>query len=215
MDESASGVTGNQLTFMRARYYSAGVAKFICKDQFAGNAGQPETSNRFAYAGGNPMSKTDPSGYFSQESAINLLADFGNHETSPMARAEFKFLTGKELPNMCGVGAAREAPADYSPPHDLKSRIALTIISGGMDPLGALYLQDQMACKHHDRKLKDNDANFGDLNNTIVQNAHLTLFAETSSIPMKMVFGTNIARHSARLFFDGRMDSGKPSVTSQ
>lgn len=62
----------NGLQFMRARYYSPNMGRFLSLDQLPGNLGDPRTLNRFAYVSGNPISFTDPSG-FTSEAAISHL----------------------------------------------------------------------------------------------------------------------------------------------
>ncbi|MBK8038222.1 MAG: hypothetical protein IPK22_13985 [Verrucomicrobiaceae bacterium] len=54
---------GNGLHFMRARYYAASTGRFVSLDQLAGSAGDARTLNRFGYAGGNPITQLDPSGF--------------------------------------------------------------------------------------------------------------------------------------------------------
>jgi len=48
-----------------ARYYDAGVGRFITKDTFNGFEGAPLTLNQYAYANNNPVLYYDPTGNFS------------------------------------------------------------------------------------------------------------------------------------------------------
>ncbi len=59
--ESYDPQTG--LTYLRARYYSAGQGRFISQDTWAGDANLPLSYNRWAYGYDNPVRFTDPSGY--------------------------------------------------------------------------------------------------------------------------------------------------------
>jgi RHS repeat-associated protein len=58
--ESFDPQTG--LTYLRARYYSAGQGRFISQDTWAGDAKQPLSYNRWAYGYDNPVRYIDPSG---------------------------------------------------------------------------------------------------------------------------------------------------------
>lgn len=53
---------GNGMQYMRARYYAPGVTRFLSLDSVAGSLGEPQGLNRYAYAWGNPLTGTDPSG---------------------------------------------------------------------------------------------------------------------------------------------------------
>lgn len=52
----------NGLIYMRARYYSPDMRRFVDADIVAGNLSNAITLNRFAYANGNPVSFVDPFG---------------------------------------------------------------------------------------------------------------------------------------------------------
>jgi RHS repeat-associated protein len=59
--QSAYGFTGeptdgNNLVYLRGRYYSPGIGQFINLDPL-------ETTNRYGYVGGNPVNRVDPSGF--------------------------------------------------------------------------------------------------------------------------------------------------------
>ena len=57
----------NGLIYMRARYYSPEMRRFINADIVAGEISNAITLNRFAYANGNPVSNVDPFGLSSDE----------------------------------------------------------------------------------------------------------------------------------------------------
>ena len=61
----------NGLIYMRARYYSPEMKRFINADVIAGTISNAITLNRFAYANGNPVSFVDPFG---------LTAERGNYD---------------------------------------------------------------------------------------------------------------------------------------
>ena len=52
----------NSLVYMRARYYSPTLKRFINADVVAGSITNSITLNRYAYANGNPVSNVDPFG---------------------------------------------------------------------------------------------------------------------------------------------------------
>jgi RHS repeat-associated protein len=58
--ESYDPQTG--LTYLRARYYSAGQGRFISQDTWTGDAKQPLSYNRLAYGYDNPVRFVDPLG---------------------------------------------------------------------------------------------------------------------------------------------------------
>lgn len=53
---------GNGLLYMRARYYSPELKRFVNADVLMGNIGDSDTLNRYAYVEGNPVSMVDPFG---------------------------------------------------------------------------------------------------------------------------------------------------------
>jgi RHS repeat-associated protein len=50
------------LTYLRARYMDPASGRFISRDSFAGYAGSSQSQNRYAYANGNSVNLTDPTG---------------------------------------------------------------------------------------------------------------------------------------------------------
>jgi RHS repeat-associated protein len=67
--EPKLGFTGHQfdpetgLVYARARYYDPEVGIFISRDSYEGNLSEAPSLHRFAYAWGNPLIATDPSGH--------------------------------------------------------------------------------------------------------------------------------------------------------
>jgi RHS repeat-associated protein len=51
------------LLHLRARFYDPGTGRFLTRDPFFGGLAAPPTLNRFVYAGNNPASLADPSGF--------------------------------------------------------------------------------------------------------------------------------------------------------
>jgi RHS repeat-associated protein len=52
------------LSFMNARYYDTSTGRFLSRDTVFGDAGSPVSLNRYAYAGGNPVSNVDSGGHW-------------------------------------------------------------------------------------------------------------------------------------------------------
>ena len=54
---------GTGLYYYNARYYDAGIGKFISADTMIQNTANPQFFNRYSYVTNNPLKYTDPSGY--------------------------------------------------------------------------------------------------------------------------------------------------------
>ena len=75
------------LIYMRARYYSPDMKRFINADVVAGKLSKAITLNRYAYANGNPVSLVDPFGLSAERSNNNYL------DLPPIMQLQFqKFL---------------------------------------------------------------------------------------------------------------------------
>ena len=61
----------NGLVYMRARYYSPEMRRFINADIVAGKITNATTLNRYAYANGNPISLVDPTGLSTEDTSVN------------------------------------------------------------------------------------------------------------------------------------------------
>src|SRR5262249_5862334 len=51
------------LYYLRARYLDPSVSRFLTMDQFGGMSRNPETLNKYVYAGSDPVNNVDPSGH--------------------------------------------------------------------------------------------------------------------------------------------------------
>ena len=65
---------GNGLHYMRARYYSEEIKRFVSLDGLHGDVLNPQSLNRYAYVLGNPVSNIDPSGLSSKLSKAEVQA---------------------------------------------------------------------------------------------------------------------------------------------
>ena len=73
----------NGLIYMRARYYSPEMKRFINADIIAGSIDNAVTLNRFAYANGNPVSYVDPFG-LSPDERSEIALDYVNNNNHIM-----------------------------------------------------------------------------------------------------------------------------------
>ena len=85
----------NGLIYMRARYYSPEMKRFINADIVAGEISNAVTLNRFAYANGNPVSFVDPFGLSAERGAWNSSTSwFENNILDPIVKFGEEFLMG-------------------------------------------------------------------------------------------------------------------------
>ena len=50
------------LYYLRARYYNPQTGRFLSRDPFDGNRGEPKTLHKYLYAGGDPVNRIDSFG---------------------------------------------------------------------------------------------------------------------------------------------------------
>ncbi|MEZ2277233.1 MAG: polymorphic toxin-type HINT domain-containing protein [Microcoleus sp.] len=110
--EQRDSATG--LDYLRARYYDSSLGRFISKDAFPGYLDDPMSQHDYQYAHANPVSNTDPSGYFSMGdmmamlSTISSLAAIGgvSFGTGYIAGAAAGGASGEEVLGMFGEWGA-------------------------------------------------------------------------------------------------------------
>jgi len=71
----------NGLDYMRARYYSPELHRFVNQDVLLGEVANSASLNRFGYVGGNPLSRIDPTGNFYDITTDPVLTAIGISET--------------------------------------------------------------------------------------------------------------------------------------
>jgi len=54
-----------ELYYLRARYMDPAAGVFISMDTYQGNMHDPASLHKYMYANANPITNTDPTGYFS------------------------------------------------------------------------------------------------------------------------------------------------------
>ena len=60
------------------RYYGSSMGRFMSPDDFGGHLEDPQTLNKYAYVGNNPLSRTDPTGHDFWQSCDKASASCGN-----------------------------------------------------------------------------------------------------------------------------------------
>jgi RHS repeat-associated protein len=60
--ESQDAASG--MVYLRSRYYNVADGRFQSRDTWGGSYNSPQSLNRWSYVEGNPISYTDPSGYW-------------------------------------------------------------------------------------------------------------------------------------------------------
>ena len=63
--------------YLRARYYSPEIGRFISRDSYAGNAGDPLSLNLYTYCHNNPLLYSDPTGHFAWRNSLNGIKQWG------------------------------------------------------------------------------------------------------------------------------------------
>jgi len=66
------------MVYLRARYYSPQSGRFQSRDTWSGDENSPITYNHWAYANGNPVMNTDPSGHSVQSSRVPMIYNQAN-----------------------------------------------------------------------------------------------------------------------------------------
>ena len=68
------------LNFAEARYDSSAQGRFTSADSVGGSAGNPQSLNRYAYVGNNPMNYSDPTGHMPSIHLNPKPGDDGSYE---------------------------------------------------------------------------------------------------------------------------------------
>jgi len=92
----------NGQIYLRARYYDPAIGRFLSRDPLPGAMWDPGSQNAYAYAGNNPVTRSDPSGMFAPF-AVGALVLFGGGEITISGGT---VLAGLGLLGAAMVGAA-------------------------------------------------------------------------------------------------------------
>ena len=101
---------GNGLQFMRARYYEAGVGRFLARDSYPALRTKTQSINRYLYATPNPVNYTDPTGFFSLKLFGTGLAQLAAAVGTPLAES---IETAKSIVASDYIGAATGFVSTY------------------------------------------------------------------------------------------------------
>ena len=63
--------------YLRARYYDPDLGRFISKDAFGGLISDPMSQHDYQYAHANPVTFSDPTGYFTLQQAVTAVSVAG------------------------------------------------------------------------------------------------------------------------------------------
>jgi len=92
----------NGLYYMRARFYSPEIKRFVNQDILLGGIGEGQTLNRYAFVTGQPVSLVDPFGLFGMDDTASMALDFIPVVSSCKGVIEFIIgidpLTGEPIP---------------------------------------------------------------------------------------------------------------------
>jgi RHS repeat-associated protein len=110
---------GTGLDYLRARYYSPTQARFISEDPLGLGGGD---ANLYAYAAGNPISLTDPTGTSFTDDLVNFDCSWGDSFTAGGTKAARKIISGEDgCDSETAAGNAGTALALASPSPASKS----------------------------------------------------------------------------------------------
>ena len=97
---SYEGDSESNLHYAQARFYYPTQGRFTAADPFGGSLENPQSLNRYAYVGSDPVNRTDPSGLLWGSSVLCLFDDKGNATTTCA-----KFVDDPELRSIACSGA--------------------------------------------------------------------------------------------------------------
>ncbi|WP_017327083.1 RHS repeat-associated core domain-containing protein [Synechococcus sp. PCC 7336] len=92
------------LYYLRQRYYDPSTGRFISRDAFEGFITNPISQNRYLYANANPVTYTDPSGFFS----------IGNVSAASVARGTLSVISSPQFLLGAGIGAGAQVTGDFA-----------------------------------------------------------------------------------------------------
>jgi RHS repeat-associated protein len=129
------------LYYYNARYYDPQLGRFIQADTIIPDIFNPQTYNRYAYCGNNPLKNTDPSGHnwavftwdaWKQLASDIFIGDTGSSRVDPNSAAGLR--------NSMGVGVTplRDEHGNIVQPGDAVKQIGGAVVGGVIDT--AMYL---------------------------------------------------------------------------
>ena len=136
----------NGLIYMRARYYSPAMRRFINADIIPGELSNAITLNRYAYANGNPVSNVDPFGLSAEERGNNdnIIASLKKIYDAAYGYYKGVFSTKQRI-NLANLLTMRYIMLDRYYSAGFKQGTAWTIVAGAMDRKQMLYMQSKVS----------------------------------------------------------------------
>lgn len=159
--EQRDSATG--LDYLRARYYDSSLGRFVSKDAFPGYLDDPMSQHDYQYAHANPVSNTDPSGYFTMGdmmatlNTISSLAAIGgvSFGTGYIGGAAAGGASGEEVLGMFGEWGAGFANGvsggyltdvyEYSTETKIEPNHAMLYNAGSVAGIGVSFLTGMKA----------------------------------------------------------------------
>ena len=115
------------LYYLRQRYYDPNTGRFISRDAFEGFIIDPLSQNRYLYAHANPVTYTDPSGYFS----------IGNVSASKAIKSTLSGLASRKFIVGAALGGGSQLASDYA--RGERSSIGSVLFSAAAGGLGFVF----------------------------------------------------------------------------
>ncbi len=135
--EEATGAAG--LQYLRARWYDPAAGTFGSRDTYLGDAADPATLNRYAYAEGNPVASADPAGHVSaaknrykqQQAAKKRATKQSTARKSTIQKLKKTSAISKIVTTVKRVQSARKAKTIWAPLKKATQNIAKTVRQSG------------------------------------------------------------------------------------
>lgn len=121
---------GNGLNYIRARYYSPEIGRFITKDPKTGNDRDGQSLNRYVYALNNPVILIDISGFSAREGEVNRSPE-GSSDTVHNYYVERKHELMKRMIQVIEVQTLRE--------QEIWLEAEINMLEGALECGGALF----------------------------------------------------------------------------
>ena len=154
----------NGLIYMRARYYSPEMKRFINADVIAGAISNAITLNRFAYANGNPVSFVDPFGLTAERGNWAEAVDRDNNGTIDYYIYEYTYKSGMLWWKEQKIGKvyifvnvdAKFFENEENRPEDFNSKTDIMIgdFTDAMNPNMYAYQAHKISKKHREKIIK-------------------------------------------------------------